>query len=75
LPTATKPVHSNSMLRISAFIIITFLLNSCIKPYACECDHVQTKQKSHVLIYSTKSKRGEACRKNGQDSTVVCYIK
>lgn len=71
-------------MRFLVFIIpILFILNSCIKPYSCECINEMTQKKNHVLIYSTKSSRGEACKKNGRDTLIdnirypyiSCYIK
>ena len=50
---------------------------SCIKPYACECEYVYTTpvQKSHILVYSTKKNRNEACSKSNKDTSVVCKVK
>lgn len=50
---------------------------SCIKPYACECEHVYTipVQKSHILVYANKKNKEEACVKNGKDTSVVCKLK
>lgn len=63
-------------MRAILFSIFTlFLLNSCIKPYACECENVQTLQKSHVLVYASKKNSEEACKKNGSDTTIFCKVK
>ncbi len=53
------------------------MVYSCIKPYACECEYVYTTpvQKSHVLVYSTKKNKDEACSKNDKDTSLVCKIK
>ena len=50
---------------------------SCIKPYACECEHVYTVpvQKSHILVYANKKNKEEACIKNGKDTSIVCKLK
>lgn len=50
---------------------------SCIKPYACECTYIYTEpqQKSHILVYSTKQNRQNACDKNNRDTSFVCKIK
>lgn len=50
---------------------------SCIKPYACECEHVYTSpvQKSHILVYASKKNKEEACSKNNKDTSVVCKVK
>jgi hypothetical protein len=60
---------------ISGFF--TLLAYSCIKPYACECEHVkeQPVKKSHILIYANKQNKQDACGKHNKDSTVVCKIK
>lgn len=53
------------------------LCYSCIKPYACECTYVYTQpqQQSHVLVYSTKNNRQNACDKQNKDTSLVCKIK
>jgi hypothetical protein len=63
------------MRRLLFISVPALLLSSCIKPYACECDNKSTLQKSHVLIYASKSNSDEACRKNGQDTTITCILK
>ena len=55
-------------------IFSLLLLNACIKPYACECETVQTKQKSHIVIYASKKNSKEACAKNGMDTSIVCTV-
>ncbi len=60
-----------------------FILNSCIKPYACECKNAMTQQKNHILIYATENERAETCKKNGKDTIISgiqspyleCYLK
>ena len=59
---------------LACFLTMTY---SCIKPYACECEYVYTVpvQKSHILVYSTKKNKNEACAKNNRDTSLVCKVK
>lgn len=63
--------------KIFIFGCLLTMAYSCIKPYACECEYVYTTpvQKSHILVYSTKKNKEEACSKQDKDTSVVCHIK
>ena len=56
---------------------LAVIMYSCIKPHACECEYVYTTpvQKSHVLVYASKSNKDEACSKQNKDTSVVCKVK
>ncbi|MBL7894379.1 MAG: hypothetical protein JNK50_03725 [Bacteroidia bacterium] len=70
-----KFVTLNKLKTIFVLSLVAIFMHSCLKPYACECDHPYTKQKSHVLVYSTKNNKENACAKNSKDTTVVCTVK
>lgn len=63
-----------AVLTLSLCLVLGY---SCIKPYACECTYVYTQpqQKSHILVYSTKANKQNACDKNNRDTSFVCKIK